>query len=122
MGTILLIIILLIIFSPIIRVAITVNRFKRNARKAYEQMFNQGAGAASTRPDPQRERKAGWTKSPTPKRKKIGRDVGEYVKFEEIKTEFSATSQSTTADGKTSTRTDFTVEQQIVDAEWTDIS
>ncbi len=120
MGTILLIIILFIIFWPIIRVAITVNRFKRNARRTYEQMFNQGKDAASSRPDPHGERKAGWTKSPTAKRKKIGRDVGEYVKFEEI--EFSTKSRTATADDRSSTRSDFKTEQQIVDTEWTDIS
>lgn len=122
MGTIILIIILFIIVWPIIKVAVTVNRFKRNARKAYEQMFNQSAGAASSHPDPRKERKAGWTMSPTTKRKKIGRDVGEYVKFEEIETEFTETSRPANAGNKASSRTDFKAEQQIVDAEWTDIS
>lgn len=121
MGTILLIFILVFIFWPIIKVIVTVNRLKRNARKAYEQMFSNGAGTAPPHRDAPKERKAGWTKSPTSKPKKIGQDIGEYVKFEEIDTEFSATTHTSTDAGNTATRTDFKAEQQIVDVEWTDI-
>lgn len=123
MGTILLIIILVFFIWPIVRVMLTVNRFKRNARKAYEQMFTNGAGTPPPHRDAPKERKAGWTKPSAAKPKKIGRDIGEYVKFEEIDTEFSASSRtSSTASGSTTaTRTDFKTEQQIVDVEWTDI-
>lgn len=118
MGTILLIIILVILFWPAIKVAITVHRLKRNARNAYEQMFNQ-AGGASPRSNQERERRGGWSQAPAAKRKKIGRDVGEYVKFEEI--EYTSTTQSTASGESSATRTDFKTEQQIVDADWTDI-
>ena len=58
----------------------------------------------------------GWSGAPArPKRKKIGRDVGEYVPFEEETIAASETS------GCTAESASFTAEEQIEDAVWEDI-
>lgn len=62
---------------------------------------------------PRRERQGGWSSDGVkPRRKKIGRDVGEYVAFEENPDKMPPTSAA--ADN-------FVSEQQVEDAEWEEI-
>ena len=74
-------------------------------RRAYEQAEEENRRRASGQPPA--------------KRKKIDPKVGEYVKFEEI---FVETEIKTDESGSETTRTTITVESQIEDAEWEDIT
>lgn len=95
---------------PLIKVALRI----RSARNAWRDAMN--GGAPGRREAPRRERPGGWSGAPArPKRKKIGRDVGEYVPFEEETIVASETS------GCTAESASFTAEEQIEDAVWEDI-
>lgn len=59
-------------------------------------------------------RRQGWT-APTVRRKKIGKDIGEYVKFQEVET------TQTTSSANEGTRVKYTREEQITDIEWEEI-
>ncbi len=104
-----LIILAIYILPPLIRGILTINRFRRSTRQAYEAMY----GNRNRRPQ---ERKAGWSGKPSDKKKKIGKDVGEYISFEEITV---TETESTVSDNAGNTFTE--VEQQITDVEWEDV-
>ncbi len=91
-----------------------INNFKKQSRQMYEQMY----GTSARRQPNEKKRKPGWS-NPTPHRKKIDPNVGEYVNFQEI----SVTETTSTATDPTTgdTKTTYTVEQQVTDAEWVDI-
>lgn len=93
-------IVLPVIFA-LIRTAFFVHRARKGIRDAFRGMDNSGKNEQDYA---------------TPRRgKKIDPDEGEYVAFEDI----SVSATETSDDGRRSTR--YTVEQQIVDAEWEDI-
>lgn len=60
-------------------------------------------------------RQAGWSSEPRTK-KKITRDMGEYIEFEELTTE----TETHSPDGDT-TKKEFTAESQITDVKWEEI-
>ncbi len=110
--------------SPAYKVWKTLNRARRQAREMNDA-FRRAAGID---PDEERRkqqeqqrasRRGGWT-SPTPRRKKIGKDVGEYVKFKEV-TVSNRTSESQTADSATGESCRIEREEQIVDVRWEDL-
>lgn len=112
MLTFVFILVFIFFIWPLIRVVLTMNRVRKQARQAYEQMYNQNYGGA--RAHQQRTRKPGWNASATPRRKKIDPSVGDYVPFEEV-------SEVPTDRTHSSGRASFTTEQQITDAEWEEI-
>lgn len=113
MGTFLLLIFLIFIVYPIVAISIKIHRFKRQARKAYEQAYRQATGQ---QPGKAPGRKAGWDNSGPRRKKKIDPAVGEYVKYEEIEVD------ETRSDSSSSTRVRISrEEQQISDVEWEDI-
>lgn len=112
MLTFFLILLFIFFIWPLIRVGLTMNRVRKQARQAYEQMYNQNYGGAGAQQ--QRTRKPGWNASATLRKKKIDSSVGDYVPFEEV-------SEVSTDRTDSSGRTSFTVEQQITDAEWEEI-
>ena len=63
-----------------------------------------------------RQRKAGWS-APAAKPKKIGKDVGEYVAYENITVSETTTSTTTDSGGSTTVYT----ESRITDVEWEDV-
>ena len=77
MLTLLFILFIVFIVWPLVKVVLRVNQFKRQARDMFRQASSQASGQQ------QAQRKGGWTKA-TPRKKKIGGDVGEYVAFEEV--------------------------------------
>lgn len=112
MGTFLFLLFLIFIVYPIVAALIKINRFKRQARRAYEEAYGRKSGHGSEN----RQRKAGWSDDAPKRKKKIDPDVGEYVKYEELEVERTYTESST------STRIQYSqTEQQISDAEWEDI-
>ncbi len=112
MGTFILIIIFVFVIWPIIRVAWAVHKLRSNARKAYEQMYQQ----ASQQQGGKQQRKGGWSVPNADSDKKIKREDGEYVSFEEISSpEPQKPVQSTSY--KSSVKT----EQQIEDADWEEL-
>lgn len=118
MGTFLLFLLLFFVVIPLIRGLWQLWRIRSAYRRAQQRMNDIFNGASTgTRPTDGRTRKA----QPSRKGKKIDPDVGEYVAFEEIRTQ----STSTTADGaaRTDTKTTDTVrvESQIEDADWEDL-
>lgn len=109
MGTFLLLLFIIFFVVPVVRVAYTVYKVRSKMRDAMKGMYGaQQPDAGSNR----QTRKGGWS-APGEHRKKIGKDVGEYVKFEELPASpSSGTSQS-------ARHTDY--EPQITDADWEDI-
>lgn len=67
--------------------------------------------------DYSKQRKGGWSADSKPFRKKISKDVGEYVEFEEISvTSYQEYYKEETCSGK-----NFKVESQITDVSWEEI-
>lgn len=90
---------------PIIKVLMKANELRRQ--------FGRHAGGASRRYAREPERKAGWSSDGIKRRrKKIEKDVGEYVAFTEERCDVSSRSQTVET---------FEYEQQVVDVEWEDI-
>lgn len=111
MLTFLFLLILFFILWPVIKAVYTVNKARNQARDFFDQArsgYNQGY-------DPRNERPGGWSRNAATVRPKIfTRDIGEYVDFEEI--------EGSTSTGETSyTRTTYSSESFITDAEWEDI-
>lgn len=104
----LLLLIIIFIVVPIIRVAITFHRLKRNARQAFESMYGRAYSSGNRQADREDVTRP-------PKRKKIERDVGEYVAFEELPPNPDAARESASRSAKA------VIEQQVVDAEWEEI-
>lgn len=117
------ILLLLILFYFFIRPAYKVWKAVSAARRQASEMNDAFRRAAGIDPGQQRRqaqqsrasRKGGWT-APAPRRKKIDPAVGEYIKFKEVETETTITSDDTSS----STRTTI-VEQQVEDVKWEDI-
>lgn len=109
MGTFLLLLFIIFFVVPVVRVAYTVYKVRSKMRDAMKGMYGaQQPDAGSNR----QTRKGGWS-APGEHRKKIGKDVGEYVKFEELPA-------SPAFDTSQAPRhTDY--EPQITDADWEDI-
>lgn len=86
---------------------------KRQIRKIYRNVNNSffAGGDTSQGKEPAKPKTAP---------KKIEKDVGEYVRFEELDVE-SKTTTYTFSDGEQETRTEIKIEEQIVDVEWEDI-
>lgn len=117
-GFLLLILFGYFIIWPVVKVLLRINAAKRQFR----DMMNGGAASAAGFGAGHRDesrRKGGWSRAPRRRRKKIPDGTGEYVAFEEITVTTQTTTESTAAGEHA--RTDYTVEQQIVDVEWEDV-
>lgn len=109
MGTFLLLLFIIFFVVPVVRIAYTVYKVRSKMRDAMKGMYGaQQPDAGSNR----QTRKGGWS-APGEPRKKIGKDVGEYVKFEEL----PAIADTDTSESRS--HTDY--EPQITDADWEDI-
>lgn len=111
MLTFLFLLILFFILWPVIKAVYTVNKARNQAR----DFFNQARSGYNQGYDSRNERPGGWSRNASTVRPKIfTRDIGEYVDFEEI--------EGSTSTGETSyTRTTYSSESFITDAEWEDI-
>lgn len=78
MGMFFLLLFIIFFVIPLLRVGYTVYTVRKKMRDAMRGMNE--AQQQGARPEP---RKGGWSAAEV-RRKKIGRDVGEYVKFEEL--------------------------------------
>lgn len=96
-----------VIFAAIARAVAAVLRVRRKFREAFS-----GTSDDRRESDPRRHR--GRDAEAARRKKKIGRDVGEYVEFEEV----ACTVE--TDDGSSST-TYTATEQQVTDVEWEDV-
>lgn len=110
MGTFLLLLFIIFFVVPVVRVAYTVYKVRSKMRDAMKGMY--GAQQSDAGSDTRQTRKGGWS-APGEHRKKIGKDVGEYVKFEELPA--SPASDTSQAPHHTA------YEPQITDADWEDI-
>lgn len=99
-----------------LRLLILFFRGYRNMRKAMKDFRRAASG--DFRNDPRGGGRAQGSRPPV-KKKKIPRDVGEYVAFTEVAVETQT--ESTDSDGNTTTESSFEVEQQVVDVKWEDI-
>lgn len=113
MGSLFLIFILVFIILPILKLGWRIFRLQSQARSMYNQMNGARQSAGYQEPH---QRKAGWS-SPATKPKKIGKDVGEYVAYENITVTETTTSTTTDADGNTTVYS----ESRITDVEWEDV-
>lgn len=87
------------------------------ARNQFRQFFNQAGGVDQhSRQTSTGGRKGGWS-APLRRRKKIGQDVGEYVRFTE--TDVTKTETETNRTEAGSYR--VTREEQVTDVEWEDL-
>ena len=118
--TIVFILLFIFIIWPIIRVAWTVHRLRSQARKAYEQMYQQATGQGD-RPAGNRSRKAGWSRPDAMPAKKIHREDGEFVSFEEIKVASADYHTSSSSSTSSARYTNVKIEQQIEDADWEEV-
>lgn len=104
-GAIFLFLIIWFVIVPLARVAITVHRARKRVREVFGGMGGSTDEGGNDRSDNEPPRKA----------KIIDPSVGEYVAYEDI----IVSSEETNKNSGTTTR--YTIEQQIVDAEWEDI-
>lgn len=110
---IILLLVLIWFLRPLFKLGWTIHK----ARKQYNDMFRQATGETPRR-ETQQQRKGGWS-TPPRREKKIPRDTGEYVKFSEVDVKTEST--TTGSDGKTTDKSTWATEQQIVDVTWQDI-
>lgn len=105
--------VLAFVLVGIVRALMYANRMRRAVR----DLFTGGRDSSAADNGRSAGRRAGTSR---PKRaKKIGRDVGEYVEFEEI----TAEQTTVAADEETTsgTGTEVKTEQQVTDIEWEDL-
>lgn len=107
-GTLLLLLLIFFFVIPAIRVGWALYRARHAARSFFKDAFGTGNTSQRQRRDNQ---------PPSPRAKKIARDVGEYVAFEEI-------SSTASSDTGTASKEEFTSvsESQVEDAEWEEIN
>lgn len=116
MFTFFLLLILGFILLRLLRFFLTIRRLHNKARAQWRRATNQAYGQQPDG-DGYRERPGGWSSDLVrPRKKIITRDVGEYVKFTEVKT-----GNQQTTDGRGTGYTSYR-ESQVSDAEWEDIS
>jgi Sec-independent protein translocase protein TatA len=87
--------------------------FARAAGIDPDELRRQQAQQAKTR------KKGGWTEPTQQRRKKIDSEVGEYVKFQDVADDASASSSDTNTQKTTSGAS--TSESQIEDVTWEDV-
>ncbi|MDE5635984.1 MAG: DUF4834 family protein [Muribaculaceae bacterium] len=112
-GLFILILIAIWIVPKLIRGYMFVHRIRKQTRRMYEQMYNNGFGQGDTSGKKTSDNYSTQGSHSQRRRKKIDPSVGEYVSFEEI-SDTRTTSQSPHAN--------YTIEQQVSDAEWEDIT
>lgn len=112
MGTILFLLLFFFVLWPLGRVAWTMWRQYRAVKQQFRRAFGGRDGAGATDP---RDRQP----QPPVKKKKIARDVGEYVAFEEIRTFTASDDEGNRTEY--AERTTVSVESQVEDADWEDI-
>lgn len=126
--------VLLLILSPYISRAL-IWLLRRVARKHIEkqtrQMEDAFARAAGLDPEEERRKRrerdhvrnhGGWS-YPTPKKKKIDPEDGEYIKYQEVKITVTQTSDKAAASRQEAPNASrsYTVEEQITDVTWEEI-
>ena len=105
-----------IIVKPIVKLWRTMYKMRQGDFSGLGDLFGQpGAQKSNSAYDADGQRKGGWSKAHT-RKKKIGRDVGEYVKFSEV----TVTEETSQTDS--SGNTTYPTEQQVTDVEWEDIN
>ncbi len=106
--TFIFLLILFFIIWPLVKVLIALYAVKKRTKKSF------GAFGGFSRGQ---KRQTAWSRFQRKNKKKISRDIGEYVEFEEISA--TASEDASHDDGMKNEK--YAVEQQIVDAEWVDI-
>lgn len=107
--------VLYLILRPMWKVWSISRRFRKGDYTVFEDLFGQpGAQKRTSAYDSSGRRRQGWT-APAVRRKKIGKDVGEYVKFQEVAVTDASRQQSS------DTRTSYTREEQVTDIDWEEI-
>lgn len=91
--------------------------YRRLRRGDFSDFFGRPGAQSSATRDSHNQRKSGWS-APRPKRKKIAKDVGEYVKYEEIEVETTTSETHNFTDGSSCR---LETEQQVEDAVWEEI-
>lgn len=104
-GAIFLFLLIWFVIIPLVRIAIAVHRARKRVREVFGGMGGSTDDVGNSRSDNEPPRKA----------KIIDPSVGEYVAYEDI----IVSAEETNKNSGTTTR--YTIEQQIVDAEWEDI-
>ncbi|MBD5276355.1 MAG: hypothetical protein HDR90_00610 [Bacteroides sp.] len=113
MTTLIFLLIFFFVLLPLGRVAWAVWRQYSMLRKQMRQA--EAFGEAFRARQQQQEQAASGHKT---RKKKIGRDVGEYVAFEEMRV---YTASESTADDARGTTTRVAMESQVEDAEWEEL-
>lgn len=97
----------------------TIRKLQQHARGMYDQFYGAQAGQDTRRSSSPRQKKSGWNYAKPAK--KIYRDEGEYVEWEDVKATVSET-EAADSTYRTYRSTTIVDDQQIVDAEWEDIN
>lgn len=106
--TFIFLLILFFIIWPLVKVLIALYAVKKRTKNSFGWFgpFSRG-----------QKRQTAWSRFQRKNKKKISREIGEYVDFEEI----SVTASESDKHEDGIKNEEYTVEQQIVDAEWVDI-
>lgn len=107
--------VLYVLLKPFIKIWSTIHKAQKGDFSGFGDFFSQpGSQKSKSAYDAEGRRKGGWSNGRI-RKKKIGKDVGEYVKFSEV----SVSEQERTA---TAGREEhWATEQQVSDIEWEEI-
>lgn len=109
--------IIALFLAAVVWFIISILRIMMAAKRQTRSFFNQ----FSQQDRQPRSRKEGWSRPSSGKSKKIDRNIGEYVDFEEITVYAKSAGASGDADGTRTAKKTQSVESQITDVEWEDI-
>lgn len=114
LAFILILFFIFVIVWPLWKLWRIMGAIKKRQQEVINQMFGVGPDDDDPRKDNSRK-KGGWSR-PIKRRKKIAEDVGDYIKFSEVRIEHTTTRTGTSQ----AEYTEYT-ETQIEDIEWTDL-
>lgn len=114
----LLLYVLYVLLKPFIKVWRTLHKAQKGDFSGFGDFFGQpGAQKSKSAFDAEGNRKAGWSNARI-RKKKIAKDVGEYVKFSEVTVSEQERAASSSGGGNKA----WATEQQISDIEWEEIT
>lgn len=111
--------ILYLILRPMWKVWSISRRFRKGDYTVFSDLFGQPGAQPRGTAGSSTHRKAGWD-APGARRKKIGKDVGEYVRFQEVEVDPGDAARASSR-SESASAADFVREEQITDVEWEEI-
>jgi hypothetical protein len=115
--TLLLIYLLYLLLRPLIRMVIAITKARQGDLSGFADMFTQpGSQRRDNGSASQQQRRRRQQQPYAESKKKINKDVGEYVAFDDVTLSHDEVDAANRAEAAP-----FTAEQQVSDAEWEDV-